>query len=156
MKSVYAIAGTDGRIKVGVSNNPTQRAERFKSRVVYSTSMIENAFDVEKTAHSLLDEHRSNGEWFTTTQENAVKAIEAAVGLVESGDFSRAIRKLNTGLSEIGLTIIKHLRLNDEESDALADAARREVLPEATLLRKIVVEWLRANGWLKPVKKERS
>jgi hypothetical protein len=41
------------------------------------------------------------------------------------------------------------IRLEDDEHAALEKAAAQEVLSMSTLGRKIIVEWLRKNGFLK-------
>lgn len=53
-------------------------------------------------------------------------------------------------------TQARTVRLSDAELDALARAADADARTQAGLLRKIVADWLRANGWLKLAKKERS
>jgi hypothetical protein len=48
------------------------------------------------------------------------------------------------------------VRLEPEEREALERAAQADARPQSALVRKIVVDWLRENGWLKtadPTKK---
>lgn len=44
------------------------------------------------------------------------------------------------------------IRLEPEERAALEKAAASEVLSMSALGRKVMVEWLRRNGWLKAPK----
>jgi hypothetical protein len=58
---------------------------------------------------------------------------------------------------EFGVAMTKRhtrgFRLDDEELDALNRAAEADDRKPAALMSKIVVDWLRAKGWLKKVKK---
>jgi hypothetical protein len=45
------------------------------------------------------------------------------------------------------------IRLEDEERDALERAALADDRSMSALGRKILVEWLRKNGWLKGTKR---
>jgi hypothetical protein len=74
------------------------------------------------------------------------------------GPYGRSLHHVNYKLdacsrSMYGLGMAKRtplgIRLEDDEHAALEKAAAQEVLSMSTLGRKILVEWLRKNGFLK-------
>lgn len=79
---VYIMTCGD-QLKVGKSNNPRSRWKGIRCsnpqpvELVYEVS-TPNDFAVEREAHRILDEYRQGGEWFRTTTEVAIRAIEEA------------------------------------------------------------------------------
>ena len=85
---VYVIEGEHGRVKIGVSSTPPNRlatlqtGSPYRLHLAYATWAGEHAYLVEQEAHFRLDAFRVGGEWFATSREVAVAAINvAAAGL---------------------------------------------------------------------------
>jgi Meiotically up-regulated gene 113 len=81
---VYAIRGDHNMIKIGMTTNPRARLAQLRTGSAFpidyaylAVSSGEPA-EVEAAAHTLLDKHRCNGEWFDVAPEMAVAAIAGA------------------------------------------------------------------------------
>lgn len=81
---VYVIEGEHGRVKIGISTNPSARlatlqtGSPFALRFVFIGATPGNGFDIEQAAHSMLARFRVSGEWFLTTPAVAVAAVQSA------------------------------------------------------------------------------
>jgi len=83
---VYVLEGERG-CKIGVSENPRQRARNIATQGGFSTLRLCIALpvlanigrEVEREAHRLLAAYRSIGEWFSIDNLAATKAVEAAI-----------------------------------------------------------------------------
>lgn len=80
------------KYKIGHAINPTTRARDIGGTLAPETPILEVYFwcserreDVERKAHELLKAKKSNGEWFNTSLDEAIKTIEeaAVITLVE-------------------------------------------------------------------------
>lgn len=122
---VYVIdSPSEGRVKIGVSQTPYRRLAMLqverKDQIFlrHETEDLERseAFRIEKDAHTLLAEHRKDGEWFCCSFDDAIAAIATVTQtpLVRQRPKSKAITK-NTRLVSI--------RLDDEGLAMLAEAA---------------------------------
>lgn len=146
---VYVIGGDGGPTKIGVSSKPTSRVLTLQSEHKRKLQVIAtchrpygDAFLVERMAHGLLAEKRLHGEWFDVTVGQAVEALNLAISKVDAGAAVRRLEYVPALHGPVGI------RLEDNERAALEKAAKAEVLNPATLTRKVLVEWLRAKGWL--------
>lgn len=81
---VYAIRGDHNLIKIGVSQNPNARlaslrtASAFPLELCFIGACQTSGIEIEQEAHKLLDQHRTNGEWFDVSTELATSAIFGA------------------------------------------------------------------------------
>lgn len=73
------------KYKIGHALNPTTRAADIGGTLAPETPTLEAYFwcserreDVERQAHEILKKFRSNGEWFSVSMDDAVKAIKQA------------------------------------------------------------------------------
>ncbi len=80
---MYVIEGPSA-VKVGVARVPTDRLAQLQTgnpdplRLVWSMPIAGDAYAVEAEAHSMLERHRLNGEWFAIPTEVAVAAVSGA------------------------------------------------------------------------------
>lgn len=88
---VYVMRADDGTIKLGHSRNPHTRARHIGRPVlvVHETPVLEHAEKIEKLAHRVLALHGKHllGEWFESTLEEAVRAIEIAIKQADSEEL---------------------------------------------------------------------
>lgn len=81
---VYLAASDHGRVKVGVSTNPSSRLAQlqtsspFPVHFAYIGVTPGTGYDIERATHQILNEYRCVGEWFNVPEEMAVAAINAA------------------------------------------------------------------------------
>lgn len=73
------------KYKIGHALNPTTRVADIGGTLAPETPILEAYFwcserreDVERQAHEILKKFRSNGEWFSVSMDDAVKAIKQA------------------------------------------------------------------------------
>jgi len=69
MRHVYLIRGNDGKYKIGIAKNPSQRIKQLQTGNSDELQLIEsyqteNAYRVETTLHNQYSHLRSHGEWF--------------------------------------------------------------------------------------------
>lgn len=89
MKHIYSMQRADGAVKVGISDNPRSRRTSVAAAsgqtvtVEHTTELRSDALDVESVAHRLLKVKHQHGEWFSSTVEEAVDAINLAIDIVE-------------------------------------------------------------------------
>jgi hypothetical protein len=107
-------------------------------------------------AHRLLKEKRLGGEWFDVTDDQAIAAVREAIALVESGvapetDRSRSYRRRSRGrpkwASNCPRSASIGIRLEPAVKAALEAAAKADHRPVASLIEKVMTEWLEANGY---------
>ena len=86
---VYVIANPAmyGLVKIGFSTkDPMMRAKELGGtgvphpHVVMYEALIHDAWNVEQTAHKLLDDRREGKEWFRCSVNSAIDAIRKAIG----------------------------------------------------------------------------
>lgn len=81
---VYAIAQANtGLVKVGVSRDPLRRLSGIRTSSPHELRLehaveVDDAYAVERVAHSMLAEWRVAGEWFNVSIEQARAAINLA------------------------------------------------------------------------------
>ena len=138
------------RIKVGISKSPYIRRVALLSdapslAIVYSAFPGEGrARELELRAHQILSEHRITGEWFSSDSKTAVEAVLQAA-------------------ADLGLTLTEH---EDEDCRILirTDAATKAALEKAAdadqrsvsiLAERVLKAWLRENGYLPEVRKNK-
>ena len=83
---IYLIANDSlGIIKIGISSEPLKRMQSLqcasgcKLRLIKSASPIGKALSVERELHDHFASHRTFGEWFSITEEEALNAFDNAV-----------------------------------------------------------------------------
>jgi hypothetical protein len=88
-QSVYVAASESGLVKIGISFDPEERIKALLTghgvglSVAHIERMDENiARLVERTAHRLLSDHRSNGEWFKVSADVAISTVSMATSIV--------------------------------------------------------------------------
>ena len=69
MRSVYLIRGNDGKYKIGIAKNPTQRIKQLQTGnsdklEIIETYQSENASKIESSLHHQYGHVRNEGEWF--------------------------------------------------------------------------------------------
>ena len=69
MRSVYLIRGNNGRYKIGIAKNPTQRIKQLQTGnsdklEIIETYQSENASKIESALHNRFAHMRNEGEWF--------------------------------------------------------------------------------------------
>lgn len=96
---VYVFGSEDGQpIKVGVSNNPKERALGLSSCGPFCLKVLkkwrtQNAFELERIAHHELREHKMNGEWFSCSSNLAIEKIDALFKSTKGGKCLEAYEK---------------------------------------------------------------
>jgi hypothetical protein len=87
---IYVIEGENGHHKIGVSRDPIQRLAQLQTgshvplKFAYIGVTPGTGYDIEQSAHTLLDAHRKQGEWFSVPASIAIgAAMEAASRLGE-------------------------------------------------------------------------
>lgn len=89
MKHIYAMRRSDGAVKIGFSANPEQRLSTVGSaiRMVVTLEFVHpkcKKFErVEDIAQKLCVDKHNVGEWFWITVDEAKRAIERAVRIVD-------------------------------------------------------------------------
>lgn len=89
MTCLYAIGGINGPIKIGFSNNPYGRIPVIKNaspvpiefQAIYDVGDMHK--EIERTVHLVLRGHRSNGEWFYISPDEAIDAIQKTSELLQ-------------------------------------------------------------------------
>jgi len=78
MRSVYLIRGNNGKYKIGIAKNPSQRIKQLQTGnsdklQLIETYQSENASKIESTLHNRFGHLRNEGEWFdlSITEENS-------------------------------------------------------------------------------------
>jgi len=81
MKCVYLIRGNNGKYKIGIAKNPTQRIKNLQTGnsdrlTIIETYQSENASKIETTLHNHFRHVRNHGEWFDLSISEEVSFIE--------------------------------------------------------------------------------
>jgi len=81
MRSVYLIRGDDGKYKIGIAKNPSQRIKQLQTGnsdklQLIETYQSENAFKIETTLHNQYAHVRNEGEWFDLSISEEIIFIE--------------------------------------------------------------------------------
>ena len=81
MRSVYLIRGNDGKYKIGIAKNPTQRIKQLQTGnsdklVIIKTYQSENASKIESTLHNHYGYLRNEGEWFDLSVSDEIEFLE--------------------------------------------------------------------------------
>lgn len=149
MKTVYVVGGEAGPRKIGITGDIKARlynlsfVSKQQLAVLASFDMAgDDARVVEKIAHALLQEKRSNGEWFNVSTEEAIAAITEAMTQIEAAagvssdvdDPSDPIIRKSISLRESLWREIEAFQRR-EATATLAEAVRR-LLSEALLAAK--------------------
>jgi len=78
VRSVYLIRGNDGKYKIGIAKNPSQRIKQLQTGnsdklQLIETYQSENASKIESALHNRYGHVRNEGEWFdlSITEENS-------------------------------------------------------------------------------------
>ena len=87
MVSLYVIAANkDGPVKIGYSKNPNKRLKQLqtsnseKLTLFYSAEFAEDKVKIaEGFVHGLSNQHRTSGEWFSISVEEAIWRIDYAL-----------------------------------------------------------------------------
>lgn len=69
MRCVYLIRGNEGKYKIGIAKNPSQRIRQLQTGnsdklELIETYQSENASKIESTLHNQYAHVRNHGEWF--------------------------------------------------------------------------------------------
>jgi len=77
MRSVYLIRGNNGKYKIGIAKNPTQRIQQLQTGnsdklQIIETYQSENASKIETALHNRYGHVRNHGEWFNLSIEEEV------------------------------------------------------------------------------------
>lgn len=90
-QSVYVASDGSGRHKIGVTADAAVREYHLsrdagtKATIRHLTPPTPRGQIIEATAHWLLAEMRSQGEWFDVSEAAALAAVEEAIRLVDAG-----------------------------------------------------------------------
>jgi hypothetical protein len=76
-------------VKVGTTTNPRARLASLRTGSAFpidcsyiAVTPGDSGAEIERAAHTLLDRHRLNGEWFGAAPELAVAALNAAAYMI--------------------------------------------------------------------------
>ena len=77
MRYVYLIRGNDGKYKIGIAKNPSQRIKQLQTGnsdelQLIDTYLTENAYKIESALHNQYAHVRNHGEWFDLSVSDEV------------------------------------------------------------------------------------
>jgi hypothetical protein len=81
---VYVVTGDHGRVKIGVSTNPSARMAQLRTASAFPLEFAfigvtpASGYEIEQAAHAILSSHRQSGEWFAVPADMAVAAVQTA------------------------------------------------------------------------------
>lgn len=116
MRYVYLIAAEHGlgNVKIGLSKDPHSRLRQLQTAnadklTIYKTwkcDSLQEARQVEKSAHILLSKYKTNGEWYDVSYDVAIEAVERVINkssLVQEEEEKRQekIRELKSQLAKV-------------------------------------------------------
>lgn len=95
---VYAVKSEKGPIKIGMSRNVNVRVEALSGgpygacNPFHTVSPPEgcSAFLIERITHRLLSDARISGEWFDTSEKQAIEALAEATRIAADSDEASA------------------------------------------------------------------
>jgi hypothetical protein len=86
---VYVAHGKWGH-KIGISAAPPSRMKYIKSTLVRTWHRPKDAELVERTAHAILEAHRTyQREWFDVPERTAIETVDEAIERVKAGNHKR-------------------------------------------------------------------
>ncbi len=90
MRYVYLIRGNDGRYKIGIAKNPSQRIKQLQTGnsdklEIIESYQSENASKIETTLHNRYAYARQEGEWFD-------------LSLAEEADFMDRCKQIDNSI----------------------------------------------------------
>lgn len=115
---LYVMQATDGRIKIGRSQNPDRRLLALQSAAgikLHLIAVFEGRGDEELAVHAALKEHRGVGEWFSASKASR-EAVRALLGPSVKFRFGDMVAMREKGL-------ITRLRRADERAQEQLDQA---------------------------------
>jgi citrate lyase gamma subunit len=99
--------------KVGISTNVEQRLYDIQAGMPLPVALVnsfdqENAREVERTIHQILDKHRVRGEWFQIDNDTAIQAFMAGntMGMVDAALDEPDVYDEDAGFSEPSRAIV--------------------------------------------------
>lgn len=130
MTGIYVIR-SGGHCKIGISKNPLNRMGMLQPgspvplSLEYVGSCEGSIRDLEATAHKILSQRRSCGEWFSVSAKEAVRAVmkaakELDVKLVQSESAPPHVRKLLDIPEDVWRGILAYKRKHDISSESEA------------------------------------
>lgn len=89
MRSVYLIRGNDGKYKIGIAKNPSQRIKQLQTGnsdklQIIETYQSENASKIESALHHRYAHVRNEGEWFDMSITEEVSFVEQCRNIDET------------------------------------------------------------------------
>jgi len=150
LPSIY-IMSCFNLVKIGVSRDPEARREAlifspYLSLYRLCTETLplvidyrletENAFAVEKIAHTLLKDYALGQEWFNVNIDIAIGAVKHAVE-----EFEKKSQRIST-YKEKNLTCVS-VYLDSEEIELLRGAAKADARSPANLAKQIITLYLK-------------
>lgn len=156
MSYTYIMKNDFGLIKVGNSINPERRREDLKSSSGTGVELIcvKKGYHLESLVQEKLKEHKTHGEWFSCTLEQAVQALEEAK---EEHDnrIQRLRDKINIGPDEEELfakAAEPSFLRTKEEMDAIKQLMLNKLLEltgtQAHLGKMLNVQTGTVQGWV--------
>jgi predicted GIY-YIG superfamily endonuclease len=87
---VYLIE-CDGYYKIGVSEDPENRLDRFQTGNPYELSLeakidVEQAYDIEEKLHSYYNSKHKRGEWFNLNQSDVKNIKQKNLNIFDKSD----------------------------------------------------------------------
>ena len=134
-RHIYAMLADDGRVKIGVSRNPDERAKAIENQKeikilkILKTEKCSNPFTVEKLVHSELEESRSFGEWFCVDFEVAKQTIEKIYS--KHAEFQKG-----KGESELSNLVMCLIGRDERDQSAVIETLADTVQFQSELLEK--------------------
>lgn len=133
---VYVMAGSDGLLKIGHSRDPNVRKwhvttpAQGKAALVYQTDELLHAEAIEKAAQGILRVagRHVRGEWFHVELDEAIKAIEAAKGVVAETyplEPSPQLERMNFTIGEDAFSMLDDLRRAEPDLPSRSEMIRR-------------------------------
>jgi len=89
MRYIYLIRGNNGKYKIGIAKNPSQRIKQLQTGnsdklEIIETYQSENAFKIETSLHHQYSYARNEGEWFDLSLTDEVSFLKKCKQIDES------------------------------------------------------------------------
>lgn len=119
VKKIY-VAEYNGLYKIGVSNNVQRRISQLKCgcptiNVLFESTYLINAFEIEKFLHGIFKDKSVGGEWFSEIVLQKVENIVKEYGKVV--DYEEYITKANIKREENNQKLIEQIFALPKEKD---------------------------------------
>lgn len=80
-KSIYVMSSDEGKVKVGISKNATERKKQLELydgqlKIEYVSPLCENPYRVEELCHNALADYAVGREWFFVSVSDAVVVVK--------------------------------------------------------------------------------